>query len=187
MILFINACVRSDSRTRRLAETLLTRLDGEVTEVKLAELEFPAVDESFLRKRDSLIAARSYDDPLFAHAVQFASADTIVIAAPFWDLSFPAALKQYLEQINVLGVTFEYTPEGAPHGLCRAGSLFYVTTAGGTYVPESFGFGYVEALARSFYGIPEVKMFSASGLDIYGASPDSLVSRAADEIMSSDI
>ena len=36
----------------------------------------------------------------------------IVIAAPYWDLSFPAVLKTYLEQINVLGVTFDYSDDG---------------------------------------------------------------------------
>ena len=102
-------------------------------------------------------------------ANQFARADEIVIAAPFWDLSFPAALKQYFEQINVLGITFMYTPEGLPKGLCRASKLYYVMTAGGMYVPEEYGFGYVRALARNFYGIEDVKLIKAVGLDIAGA------------------
>ena len=41
---------------------------------------------------------------MFDLAKQFAEADEVIIAAPFWDLSFPAALKQYFEQINVLGI-----------------------------------------------------------------------------------
>ena len=61
---------------------------------------------------------------MFELARQFAAADQIVIAAPYWDLSFPAALKQYFEQINVLGITFAYTPEGVPKGLCRARKLY---------------------------------------------------------------
>ena len=44
---------------------------------------------------------------------------------------------EYFEQINVLGITFVYTPEGYPKGLCRAKALYYVTTAGGCYVPVS--------------------------------------------------
>jgi hypothetical protein len=31
-------------------------------------------------------------------------------------------------------------------------------TAGGQYVPEEYGFGYVKALAQIFYGIDEVKL-----------------------------
>ena len=109
---------------------------------------------------------------MFTLARQFAAADEIVIAAPYWDLSFPAVLKQYIEQINVVGITFRYTPEGIPEGLCRASRLTYVMTAGGEFVPEEYGFGYMKALAESFYGIPEVQLIKAVGLDIAGAEED---------------
>lgn len=181
-ILYIDACVRSDSRTRRLADCLLARLGGEVETLRLGDLDFPKTDEAFLRRRDALIAAGRYDDPAFAPARQFAAAEEIVIAAPYWDLSFPAALKQYFEHINVLGLTFGYTPEGTPLGLCRAKKLWYVTTAGGAYVPWDYGFGYVEALARSFYGIPETELVRAAGLDIAGADPEAILREAMEGI-----
>lgn len=175
MILLINACVRKESRTKRLAECLLSKLDGDVAERNLSETVFPSADEAFLKKRDSLIAAGDFENPLFEMARQFAEADQIVIAAPYWDLSFPAALKQYFEQINVLGITFLYTPEGFPKGLCKAKKLYYVMTAGGMYVPEEFGFGYVKALANGFYGIEDVKLIKAVGLDIAGADAEGIV------------
>ncbi len=180
-LLLINACVRKASRTRILADALLRRLDRPdqaVEEVSLNGIRFPAVDEAFLGERDRLIAAGDFGSPAFALARQFAAADTVVIAAPYWDLSFPAALKQYFEQINVLGITFRYTPEGFPAGLCRAGRLYYVTTAGGSYVPEDFGFGYVKALAQDFYGIPEVRLVKAVGLDLDGADPAAIMQAA---------
>ena len=166
MVLFINACVRKQSRTRKLADSVLSKLEGEVQEIRLHELSFPVVDEAFLRNRDRLIDCGEFSDPLFDMARQFASADRIVIAAPYWDLSFPAVLKQYFEQINVIGVTFRYTPEGVPQGLCKAEKLYYVTTAGGLFVPEEFGFGYVKSLARNFYGIRDVQLVKEVGLDI---------------------
>ena len=55
---------------------------------------------------------------MFYYARQFAEADQIVIAAPFWDLSFPAILKAYMEQITVSGITFEYI-NGRPCGRCK--------------------------------------------------------------------
>ncbi|MBR6424719.1 MAG: NAD(P)H-dependent oxidoreductase, partial [Oscillospiraceae bacterium] len=100
MILYVNACVRASSRTRRLADCLIKTLPGPVTELRLEELAFPKTDEAFLRERDRLLAEARFDAPMFDLARQFASAEQIVIAAPYWDLSFPAALKQYLEQIN---------------------------------------------------------------------------------------
>ena len=181
-ILFINACVRKNSRTKRIADYLLSKMSGEITDVKPADIEFPVVDEAFLEKRDSLIASSSFDDPLFEHARLFASADEIVIAAPYWDLAFPANLKQYIEQINVLGITFAYTSEGTPKGLCKAKKLYYVTTAGGAFVPEEFGFGYVKSLAQSFYGIPEVKLIQATGLDIYGADEEQIIRKVMADI-----
>ena len=194
MILFINACVRKESRTKILADRLLAELkedtkcnpendikntaENVIEELRLEEMSFPAADEAFLQKRDALLAAGKFEDPLFAPARQFASADTIVIAAPYWDLSFPAALKQYIEQINVVGITFEYTPEGFPRGLCRAKKLYYVMTAGGTYVPEEFGYGYVKALAQNFYGIQDVELIKAVGLDIIGADVNKIIGEA---------
>ena len=181
-ILFVNACVRNDSRTRRLSEALLDRLNGDISEIKLGDIDFDKTDEVFLTKRDSLIEAGKFDDESFALARQFARADKIVIAAPYWDLSFPASLKQYIEHINVLGITFEYTPEGIPKGLCNADELYYVMTAGGNYVPEEFGFGYIKALAENFYGIKDVKLIKAVGLDIYGADADAILEHVIKEI-----
>lgn len=186
-ILFINACVRKASRTRQLAEQLLTRLQQPYAEIRLHEMTFPVVNEDFLAQRDRLIAAGEFQSPVFDLARQFAEAETVVIAAPYWDLSFPAALKQYLEQINVVGLTFRYTQEGVPLGLCRAGRLFFVTTAGGNYVPEEFGFGYIRALARNYYGIDDVRLIQATGLDLEGADTDALVSAAAEAISGMDL
>ena len=183
MILFINACVRKDSRTRRLADALLSEWNEPVTELRLADIDFPVTSEDYLSRRDQLTAAEKFSDPMFDRANQFAAADRIVIAAPHWDLSFPASLKQYIEHINVVGITFIYTPEGIPKGLCRAKELYYVSTAGGNFVPEEYGFGYVEALARNFYGIPEIKKIQASGLDIDGADPEQILKETMEQIL----
>ena len=182
MVLFINACVRHDSRTKRLADHLLSKTDQQIEEEILESMDFPIVDEAFLSERDRLISEGKYDHPMFDAARKFAEADTIVIAAPFWDLSFPAALKRYFEQINVTGITFRYSDEGLPVGLCKAKRLYYITTAGGNYVPMDFGFGYVRELARSFYGIRDVRLIKAVGLDVDGAREDEIVNACIKEI-----
>ena len=183
MILCVDACVRAHSRTKRLAECLLRTLGSPCERLRLDECRFPAADEAFLAERDRLLGAGKYDDPMFDLARQFAAADGIVIAAPFWDLSFPAVLKAYLEQINAVGITFRYTPEGVPQGLCRARRLYYVTTAGGDFVPEAYGFGYVEALAKGFYGIGDVELIRASGLDIEGAPVEEILRACEEDIV----
>lgn len=178
MILFIDCCVRKDSRTKRLADAFLRLLDGEVRELRLENVSFPVVNEEFLTRRDRLKADGRYDDQIFDLGKQFASADTIVIAAPYYDLSFPASLKQYFEQINVSGLTFSYTPQGTPVGLCKAKDLYYITTAGGAFCPEEYGYGYIKALAENFYGIRNTRLIAATGLDIDGADPEKIISEA---------
>lgn len=178
-ILYVNACVRKDSRTAKLAKKLLTRLgDKPYEEIILEDIRFPVVNEAFLNKRDRLISSGNLQDPMFDIARQFSEAETIVIAAPYWDMSFPAMLKQYLEQVNVVGITFKYSEDGVPVGLCRANRLIFVTTAGGCYVPDMYGFGYVRELAQAYYGIQEVLKIEAAGLDIDGADIEKLMKDA---------
>ena len=180
--LFVNACVRAGSRTAALAEYLLSKWDGPVQRVDVGKIRFPRADEGFLAAREAQAASGDPDAPLLGLARQFAGADRIVVAAPLWDLSFPAALKQYFEQVNVVGVTFAYGPDGVPKGLCRAKELYYVTTAGGERVPEVYGYGYVKALAEGFYGIPDVRLIMAEGLDIDGADADRILRECMDRI-----
>ena len=181
-ILYVNACVRKESRTRTLTEKLLSRLDEPFEEIRLEDIAFPIITEEYLNMRDRLISDGDYQTPVFDLARQFAEAETIVIAAPYWDLSFPAMLKQYLEQINVVKITFQYSEDGVPVGLCRAERLFYVTTAGGYFVPEEYGFGYVRALAQNYYGIQDVRKIEALGLDIDGANVDAIMAAATDHL-----
>ncbi len=112
----------------------------------------------------------------FARA--FAAAEEIVIAAPYWDLSFPAAVKTFTEHITVNGVTFSYGPDGRPRGHCRAKRLFYVMTAGGPVLEPNHGFAYIRDLAAMFYGIPETVLFSAELLDVDGMDPERILREA---------
>lgn len=70
--------------------------------------------------RNGCVEDKNFSDAYFDWAKEFASADAVVIAAPYWDFSFPAVLKQYLEAITIVGLTFYYTEEGFPKGLCKA-------------------------------------------------------------------
>ena len=181
-ILLINACVRPCSRTLELAETLLQKLKGDVQEIKLYETHLPALDLNGMEKRDQAVQKNDFSDPVFTAAKQFAAADIIVIAAPYWDLMFPATLKTYLENITVSGITFQYSEEGRPQSLCKAKTLYYVTTAGGFIEQNDFGFSYVEALGQNFFGISEIHRYAAEGLDIFGADVETILGKTKQEI-----
>ena len=183
-ILFLNACIRPRSRTLELAETLLQMLNGNVQEIPLYEAELPALGLAEMEKRNQAMQKNDFSDPAFDAAKQFASADIIVIAAPYWDLMFPAVLKTYLEKITVAGVTFRYSAQGRPQSLCRAKTLHYVTTAGGLIGQNDFGFSYVKALAQGFFGIRELHRYAAEGLDVLGADVETILHQAKQNIVS---
>lgn len=174
-ILFIDACPRKESRTRRLADLFLKTLDGAVTTLRLSEEKLPVIDDKAILARNDAAFRGDFSAPLFRYARAFAEADTLVIAAPYWDLSFPAILKQYLEAVSVCGLTFRYTEDGRPEGLCQARKLVYITTAGGPIQNPDFGYGYVKALANTLFGIPDTRFISAENLDIWGNDPEDIL------------
>lgn len=175
-ILFINACVRKNSRTLVLAKSILSQMSGEVIEVHLNQEQIPPLSRELLEKREKLLNDGTLNDPMFHYATQFAQADEIVIAAPFWDLSFPAILKAYMEQITVSGITFDYVG-GRPCGLCKAKRLTYVTTSGGPIFAD-FGYAYIKALAVNFYGIKETKAYRAMNLDMNMITAEEVLTKA---------
>ena len=181
MILYINACVRGESRTARIAETLLHKLGGEYEEVRLSEQVPEPLSEARLQRRTALIQRGDYSDPMFDLARQFQRAEIVVVAAPYWDLSFPAVLKLYFENIYVTGLVSEYGPDGMPRGLCRGRKLYYVTTAGGPYVPD-FSYNYVRTLAVTCFGIPETELIAAEMLDVDGMDAEKLVEKAIEDL-----
>lgn len=178
-ILFIDACARKNSRTRNLAEYVLSFLDGEAERLSLYQEGVVPLDEQALEQREHDAACGTSEGRSIRFARQFAAADTIVIASPHWDLSFPAILKAYIENINVIGVTFAYDETGSPYGLCRAEELYFVATAGGSILEEDrYGFGYIQALCGRFYGIRKTQAFYAECLDIIGSDPQKILQEA---------
>ena len=177
-ILFLNACPRPHSRTRELAQYVLDKLEGQAAEVRLYNEKITPLDMAGMAERERAVKEGDWDAPILRYARQFAAADTIVVAAPYWDLLFPAVVRAYFEAVTVTGVTFRYTPEGFPQGMCRAKKLIYITTAGGPIGEYNLGFDYVKALAALYYGIPEVKCFRAEFLDIIGADVPAIMAKA---------
>ena len=89
-ILFIHACIREESRTLVLAKDILSKMQGEITELDLTKENILPLNRASLEERERLLKSGKTDAPMLQYAKQFAQADEIVIAAPFWDLSFPA-------------------------------------------------------------------------------------------------
>lgn len=175
--LFVNACMRRDqSRTLVLCKELLASKEN-VAEVDLTTMNLAPFDGDMLEARSALEGIGCYDDPMFDLSHQFAEADEIVIGAPYWDQSFPAALKVYFEHVSVCNIPFIYTEQGECIGQCKAQTLTYVTTCGGFLEGVNYGYDYVCGIAAMF-GIPEVRLVAAEGLDIIGMDIEAQMNKA---------
>lgn len=173
-LLWINACMRGEetSRTYGLCRDFLEAWkaqnpNGEVVERDLTKAQLPVLTAELAARRDAAVEQGGGDSSLLEAAKELAAADCVVVGAPYWDLSFPAALKVYLEWASTLGMTFRYTEEGASEGLCKADELLYITTAGGPVEGQNFGFDYVKALA-AMLGISSARCVAAENLDVWG-------------------
>ena len=182
-LLFIDCCIRrSESRTKELAEYFMDKLkrsgEYEIEELCLMDEALSFMSEGFFQQREELLEEKNLDHPRFRYAKQFAEADKIVMAAPFWDLSFPALLKVYIENLCVHGITFGYGPQGL-HGICKADKLVYITTRGTFYEGSDMEMGskYIEAMCR-FWGIESYECVFAEGLDAREEPVEELMAKA---------
>lgn len=179
--LFVNACLRgAESRTLTLCREYLSGVEN-VVEVDLAALKLKPFDAAMVEYRTEKQKAGSWDDPIFALSKQFAAADEIVIGAPYWDMSFPAALKVYVEHISIFDITFHYTEDARCEGLCKAQNMTYITACGGFVEGANFGYEYLSGIAKMF-GIPETRFVAAEGLDIVGIDVDAQMDKAREQM-----
>lgn len=167
--LFIDCCLRNESRTRQLADSFFANLNGyEVEHLKLEKENLKPLIGDFFFERQKLLEKAELDHPRFKYAYQIKDADLVVIVAPFWDLSFPALLKIYIENISVDGITFISTEDGLK-GLCKADNLIYLTTRGGFYNNNDMeqATPYLKSLTP-FFGFKKFTYIAADGMDVQG-------------------
>lgn len=167
-ILFINAAFREGSRTLRLAEYYLEKQEKEVSYVELGDCCLQPLNRESLEIYNKAVAEHNFEADMFEPAKEFAVAEEIVIAAPFYNYSIPAVLHTYLELVCSQGVTFDMGADGGYYSLCKAKKLTYITTAGGPIPENDHAFCYIKDLCKVFWNIEDVRYIKADGLDIYG-------------------
>ena len=182
-ILFVNCCISQRgeaSRTLTLAKAFLKALPAaEVEEVTPEQmLSLKPFDVEMLNHRDELFRAGKFDDPLYDLARQFCAADAIVVAAPYWDMAYPTALRTYIEHISANGVAYHYDQFG-PHGDAKATRLVYLTSGGDFEHEDSVGVIHWRQLCTQF-GIEQFDYVFAGGLDIDPAKTPELLEGACE-------
>ena len=183
-VLFIDCCIRGEqSRTRKLAEAFLAELAkrDDVSIERLTLMDEPIIPFSngFFWQREGLLEQGELNHPRFRYAHRFQRADRIVIAAPFWDLSFPALLKVYIENLCVQGITFDCDEKNGCFGVCRAEKMLFLTTRGGAMEGSAMDSGkkYLGDMAQ-FFGIPSFSAIAADALDMGLEPVDTILNRA---------
>ena len=179
-ILFVNSCLRNDSRTLKLADEVLKYLNQPIETIDLNEEKTQPLTKEDLSLRESLIEKGDFSS--FDNAKKVIEADKIVIAAPCWDLTFPAVLKAFIESIMIRGYTFDYSEYGVPQGKCKADELIFVTTSGGPFKYNGLGADYLKHLAQDYLGIENFKLIYADNLDVITTDVDKVLNETIKEI-----
>lgn len=152
--------------------------DLSVTVQHLCEMKLRPIDRATLAMREALCDREAWDDPFLETAVAFQAADIVVIAAPYWDLSFPSLLKVWVENVYVRNLTFRYENDRCI-GLCRGRESVYITTAGSPIGAQDWGTGYIRAVL-AMLGIPGFTAVKAEALDLAGRDVAAIM-QAAEE------
>ena len=163
-LFYVDACMREGSNTKKIADAVIEELSKryDIECVRLSEMSFPVVDDAILKERSNGYVPEEY----VAMAKKIAAADRLVIAAPFWDMSFPSALKVFLENMSLFNITFN-SNEKECYGLCKAEKVLYITTRGmdistGDIMEQATP--YIKALSR-LWGLGELSVISAQNMD----------------------
>lgn len=178
-IIFIDACMRAGSRTKRIAERIIEELSGRyrIETIRLGEADYPVVDNRILEERNNGTVPKAHAEL----AGRISAADRIVIAAPFWDMSFPSALKVFFENMSLFGITFDSNDKEC-YGLCKAEKVMYITTRGmdiSTGDPLEQATPYIRALSH-LWGWGELTVISAQNMDY--SSPEEIEERISKAI-----
>ncbi|MBQ5784434.1 MAG: NAD(P)H-dependent oxidoreductase [Bacteroidales bacterium] len=163
-LVVINACMREESRTQKILDGLLGVLGKKynIEIIDLSTLNMSWIGEKDLKDRDNGYVPEEF----VSMSKKVANADRLVIAAPFWDMSFPSVLKVFFENISLFNITFTSTQTECV-GLCKAKKVLYITTRGmniKTGDPLEQATPYIKALSK-LWGLGELYVLSAENLD----------------------
>jgi FMN-dependent NADH-azoreductase len=174
-ILQINSSARAEgSHSTRLANALVERLRAAQPQATLSVRDLgrtphPMLDEAALQalfspaeQRTPEQAARvALDDALIA---EIQAADVVVLGVPMYNFGVPSQLKNWIDAISRVQVTFRYTDKG-PEGLLTGKKVYVALTRGGLYrnTPNDSQTPYLKTFL-GFLGMTDVQFVYAEGL-----------------------
>ncbi|MGV1055008.1 FMN-dependent NADH-azoreductase [Clostridium perfringens] len=190
-VLYIKANIKNEgeSRTFKVSDSFVEEYKKNNPEDEIITLDLYKENIDFLRADDlgKLFGPKdeeSKNNSILKYAYQFADADKYIIAAPMWNLSFPARLKAYIDYVSVSGITFKYTAEG-PVGLLNNKKAVHIVSRGGGYdnSPYEMGDRYLRTIL-GFFGIKDIETISIDNLDVMGVNVEEKVEEGIEKAIS---
>lgn len=190
-VLYIKANIKNEgeSRTFKVSDSFVEEYKKNNPEDEIITLDLYKENIDFLRADDlgKLFGPKdeeSKNNSILKYAYQFADADKYIIAAPMWNLSFPAILKAYIDYVSVSGITFKYTAEG-PVGLLNNKKAVHIVSRGGGYdnSPYEMGDRYLRTIL-GFFGIKDIETIAIDNLDVIGVNVEEKVEEGIEKATS---
>lgn len=190
-VLYIKANIKNEgeSRTFKVSDSFVEEYKKNNPDDEIITLDLYKENIDFLRADDlgKLFGPKdeeSKNNSILKYAYQFADADKYIIAAPMWNLSFPAILKAYIDYVSVSGITFKYTAEG-PVGLLNNKKAVHIVSRGGAYdnSPYEMGDRYLRTIL-GFFGIKDIETIAIDNLDVIGVNIDEKIEEGIENAIS---
>lgn len=164
--LFINATTLDSSRTQVIAKHLLDNYIKGYVEVDLTTDPVPPVDDNTFEIKYKNLEQGNLNHPSLKNALLLKEAELVIIAAPLWNLGFPASLKAFLDDAIITNLTFKYGPVGNIISLCNTKKVILISTSGGPYM-KSHTYKFIKDFSFLFLGTTNVKLYKADNLDVF--------------------
>ena len=190
-VLYVKANIKNEgeSRTFKVSDSFVEEYKKNNPEDEIITLDLYKENIDFLRVDDlgKLFGPKdeeSKNNSILKYAYKFADADKYIIAAPMWNLSFPAILKAYIDYVSVSGITFKYTAEG-PVGLLNNKKAVHIVSRGGGYdnSPYEMGDRYLRTIL-GFFGIKDIETIAIDNLDVMGVNVKEKVEEGIEKAIS---
>ena len=190
-VLYIKANIKNEgeSRTFKVSDSFVEEYKRNNPEDEIITLDLYKENIDFLRADDlgKLFGPKdeeSKNNSILKYAYEFAAADKYIIAAPMWNLSFPAILNAYIDYVSVSGITFKYTAEG-PVGLLNNKKAVHIVSRGGAYDNSSYEMGdrYLRTIL-GFFGIKDIETIAIDNLDVIGVNVEEKVEEGIEKATS---
>jgi len=169
--------------------------DTEIKRIDLFKLDIPQMDADLVSARGKLagygytieqLSESEREKILRMHALadEFITFDYYVFVSPMWNLSAPAVLKAFTDNLFIAGKTFIYTPDG-PKGLLTNKKAIHIQTRGGKHTgtpTENLESGdrYLR-IALRFLGIEVLDTVIAEGFDLNPSKTPEILAEAKEK------